>query len=179
MVPEADLKVLAFDVFGTVVDWRGGVAAEMAAIAKERHLTVDPGAFADAWRSKYLPYLLRIRNGEMPWQVLDGVHRASLQELASELSLQSLTEAVDEPQIRTFLKRQMRDVHDYFAEVIRRSQESGGVLPDRDAEAEAWIFIAGGLLITIDRRLGGLLGDDLKRVKRERKRWLLGEEAAP
>ena len=93
MVPEADLKVLAFDVFGTVVDWRGGVAAEMAAIAKERHLTVDPGAFADAWRSKYLPYLLRIRNGEMPWQVLDGVHRASLQELASELSLQSLTEA--------------------------------------------------------------------------------------
>ena len=93
MVPEADLKVLAFDVFGTVVDWRGGVAAEMAAIAKERHLTIDPGAFADAWRSKYLPYLLRIRNGEMPWQVLDGVHRASLRELASELSLQSLTEA--------------------------------------------------------------------------------------
>src|SRR5438876_7405806 len=95
MAPSArtDLKVLAFDVFGTVVDWRGGVAAEMAAIAQERHLTVDPGAFADAWRSKYLPYLLRIRNGEMPWQVLDGVHRASLRELASELSLQSLTEA--------------------------------------------------------------------------------------
>src|SRR2546429_690537 len=89
----ADLKVLAFDVFGTVVDWRGGVAAEMAAIAQERRLSVDAGAFADAWRSKYLPYLNRIRSGEMPWQVLDGVHRASLQEIASELSLQSLTEA--------------------------------------------------------------------------------------
>jgi 2-haloacid dehalogenase len=89
----SNLKVLAFDVFGTVVDWRGGVAAEMAAIAQERHLSVDTGAFADAWRSKYLPYLLRIRNGEMPWQVLDGVHRESLRELASELSLQSLTEA--------------------------------------------------------------------------------------
>jgi len=85
--------VLAFDVFGTVVDWRGGVAAEMAAVAKERNLTVDAGAFADAWRSKYLPYLLRIRNGEMPWQVLDGVRRASLQELVTELSLESLTEA--------------------------------------------------------------------------------------
>ena len=85
--------MLAFDVFGTVVDWRGGVAAEMAAVAKERSLTVDAGAFADAWRSKYLPYLLRIRNGEMPWQVLDGVHRASLQELVTELSLESLTEA--------------------------------------------------------------------------------------
>ena len=95
MAPSAppDVKVLAFDVFGTVVDWRGGVAAEMAAIAKERHMTVDAAAFADAWRSKYLPYLLRIRNGEMPWQVLDGVHRASLRELVAELSVQSLTDA--------------------------------------------------------------------------------------
>ena len=93
MAPKADLKVLAFDVFGTVVDWRGGVAAEMAAIAEERRLSVDAGAFADAWRSKYLPYLLRIRNGEMPWQVLDGVHRASLRELVTEMSLKSLTEA--------------------------------------------------------------------------------------
>ncbi len=89
----SDVKVLAFDVFGTVVDWRGGVAGEMAAIAKDRHLTVDTGAFADAWRSKYLPYLNRIRNGEMPWQVLDGVHRASLREVINELSLQSLTDA--------------------------------------------------------------------------------------
>jgi 2-haloacid dehalogenase len=88
-----DIKVLAFDVFGTVVDWRGGVAAEMAAIARERRLSVDPGAFADAWRSKYLPYLIRIRNGELPWHVLDGVHRASLRELVTERSLQSLTEA--------------------------------------------------------------------------------------
>jgi 2-haloacid dehalogenase len=88
-----DLKVLAFDVFGTVVDWRGGVATEMAALAHEHHLSIDAEAFADAWRSKYLPYLLRIRNGEMPWQVLDAVHRASLRELVTELSLQSLTEA--------------------------------------------------------------------------------------
>jgi len=93
MTAPSGLKVLAFDVFGTVVDWRGGVAAEMAAIAKERDLTVDAAAFADGWRSKYLPYLNRIRNGEMPWQVLDGVHRASLLELVRELSLQSLTEA--------------------------------------------------------------------------------------
>src|SRR5205823_6795317 len=89
----ADLKVLAFDVFGTVVDWRGGVAAEMAAIAQQRRLSVDAGAFADAWRSKYLPYLNRIRSGEMPWQVLDGVHRASLRELVTEMLLKSLTEA--------------------------------------------------------------------------------------
>src|SRR5260370_11540193 len=89
----ADVGVRAFDVLGCVVDWRGGVAAEMTGIANERELMVDAPAFADRWRSKYLPYLSRIRNGEMPWQVLDGVHRASLGELISELSLQSLTEA--------------------------------------------------------------------------------------
>ena len=93
MTPPVGIKVLAFDVFGTVVDWRSGVAAEIAAIAKERQLTVDTPAFADRWRSKYLPYLSRVRSGEMPWQVLDGVHRASLRELINELSLQSLTEA--------------------------------------------------------------------------------------
>ena len=54
---------------------------------------VDAPAFAGRWRSKYLPYLNRIRGGEIPWQVLDGVHRASLGEVVSELSLQSLTEA--------------------------------------------------------------------------------------
>jgi 2-haloacid dehalogenase len=93
MTAPSGIKVLAFDVFGTVVDWRSGVAAEIAAIAKERQLTVDAAAFADRWRSKYLPYLSRIRSGELPWQVLDGVHRASLRELINELSLQSLTEA--------------------------------------------------------------------------------------
>jgi 2-haloacid dehalogenase len=93
MTPPSGIKVLAFDVFGTVVDWRGGVAAEMATVAKERQLTVDALAFADGWRSKYLPYLSRIRSGEMPWQVLDGVHRASLRELIGELSIQALTEA--------------------------------------------------------------------------------------
>src|SRR2546430_16434162 len=89
----ADLKVLAFDVFGTVVDWRGGVAAEMAAIAQERRLSVDAAAFADAWRSKYLPYLNRIRNGETPWQVLDRVQPAALEEVPSRVLLQSPPEA--------------------------------------------------------------------------------------
>ncbi len=88
----ADIKVLAFDVFGTVVDWRSGVMAEIAAIADEHHLTVDAGAFADAWRKRYQPFLDRVRLGEAPWQVLDDLHRAALRELVAEFSLHSLTE---------------------------------------------------------------------------------------
>jgi len=84
--------VLAFDVFGTVVDWRSGVIAEVTAIARERELTVDAGAMADAWRRRYQPFLDRVRRGEAPWQVLDELHRASLREVIRELGLEKLTE---------------------------------------------------------------------------------------
>jgi hypothetical protein len=47
--------------------------------------------------------------------------------------------------------------------------------PDRDAEAEAWILVGGGLLATMDNRLGGLLGADLQRVRTERRRWMLAK----
>ena len=63
-------------------------------------------------------------------------------------------------------------MHDFFAEVIRRGQADGVVHPDRDPVAEAWLFVAGGLLATIDHRLGGLLGDDLERVRASRRAWM-------
>ncbi len=88
-----DLKVLAFDVFGTVVDWRSGIIAEVSAIAREHDLEVDAAAIADRWRSRYQPFLDRVRQGEMPWQVLDDLHRAALREVVVEFSLQSLTES--------------------------------------------------------------------------------------
>jgi 2-haloacid dehalogenase len=84
----SDLKVLAFDVFGTVVDWRTGVIAEIAEIAEERHLTVDAGAFAGAWRKRYQPSLDRVRLGKMPWQRLDDLHRAALLEVVAEFALE-------------------------------------------------------------------------------------------
>ena len=85
--------MLAFDVFGTVVDWRGGIIAELIAIAPERDLSLDAGAVADAWRKRYQPFLDRVRQGELPWQVLDKLHRAGLDEVVREFGLERLTEA--------------------------------------------------------------------------------------
>jgi len=85
--------VLAFDVFGTVVDWRGGIIAELTAIAAERDLSLDAAAIADAWRKRYQPFLDRVRQGELPWQVLDKLHRAGLDEVVGEFGLERLTEA--------------------------------------------------------------------------------------
>jgi AcrR family transcriptional regulator len=92
-----------------------------------------------------------------------------------DLWIQALTEATEDPVIAKALRRQIRDMHDFIAEVIRDGQRRGVVNADRDPEAEAWIFVGGGLLATMDRRLGGLLGDDLQRVKAERRRWMLAQ----
>jgi hypothetical protein len=77
--------------------------------------------------------------------------------------------------IAAALRRQVREVHDFLADVIRDGQARGVIVPDRDPIAEAWLFVAGGLLTTMDNRLGGLLGDDLQRVRSERRRWMLAE----
>ena len=92
-----------------------------------------------------------------------------------DLWVQALTEASDDPVIAKALRKQVREVHDFFADLIRKSQAQGSVHADRDPVAEAWIFIAGGLLATMDVRLGGLLGDDLQRVRNERRRWMVVE----
>jgi hypothetical protein len=73
------------------------------------------------------------------------------------------------------VRRQIRDVRDFFADVIRDGQRRGVIHADRDPEAEAWIFVAAGLLATMDTRLGGLLGDDLLRVREQRRRWMLAD----
>ena len=73
------------------------------------------------------------------------------------------------------LRQQIREVHDFFADVIRRGQADGVLHADRDPVAEAWIFVAGGLLATIDHRLGGLLGGDLDRVRAARRAWMMTE----
>jgi AcrR family transcriptional regulator len=92
-----------------------------------------------------------------------------------DLWIQALTEASDDRVIAAALRRQVREVHDFLADVIRDGQARGVIVPDRDPIAEAWLFVAGGLLTTMDNRLGGLLGDDLQRVRTERRRWMLAE----
>ena len=90
-----------------------------------------------------------------------------------DLWIQALNEASEDKVIAAAVRKQIREVRDFFADVIRDGQRRGVVHADRDPDAEAWIFVAAGLLATIDGRLGGLLGDDLARVRNERRRWML------
>jgi TetR/AcrR family transcriptional regulator len=89
-----------------------------------------------------------------------------------DLWIQGLPEASVDAVIKKALKRQIREVHGYFVALIEDGQAGGDLHADRDPGAEAWIFVASGLLATVDHRLGGLLGGDLDRVRAERKRWM-------
>ncbi len=86
------LRALAFDVFGTVVDWRSGVIRDGEELGREKGFDVDWAAFADEWRGRYAPSMDRVRRGEIPWANLDALHRASLEDLLVEFGIEGLTE---------------------------------------------------------------------------------------
>jgi AcrR family transcriptional regulator len=96
--------------------------------------------------------------------------------LMPNLWIQGITEAGEDREIRRHVARHMRVVHDHVAGAIRRGQERGVIPPDRDANAEAWVMIAGGLLRSVADRVGGLLSEqDLAAIQHERMRWLSGD----
>jgi AcrR family transcriptional regulator len=105
-----------------------------------------------------------------------GLGLRAVRVLPPNLWLSGIVEAGGDPEIRRHVRAHMREVHDYVADTIRAAQAQGAIAADRDAEAEAWIFLAGGLLVTMGDRLGGLLGhEDFARVARARYAWLFGE----
>ena len=90
------------------------------------------------------------------------------------LWIQGITEAGEDRETRKHVARHMRAVHDHVAAAIRRGQGAGLIPADRNADAEAWVMIAGALLRSVADRVGGLLDDDdLAAIQHERMRWLL------
>jgi 2-haloacid dehalogenase len=84
----ADYDVLAFDVFGTVVDWHGSIAREVDALS----LGVDGATFASAWRAGYKPAMDRVRRGDLGWTRIDDLHRMILDEILEKFGVRTLDE---------------------------------------------------------------------------------------
>ena len=89
----SQVKALTFDVFGTVVDWRGSIIRDCTKFGAERGINVDWAAFADTWRGAYRPSMDRVRRGELPWTNLDTLHRMVLDELLVKFGVSGLSEA--------------------------------------------------------------------------------------
>ncbi|HEY4999077.1 MAG TPA: TetR/AcrR family transcriptional regulator, partial [Usitatibacter sp.] len=90
----------------------------------------------------------------------------------AELWVQALGEAAEDPELRKHLRRHMREVHAFLATLIRRGQEEGVLHPDRNADAEAWSFLAGGMLGMVGRRVGLLDDEEVAAIRTARLDWL-------
>ena len=88
--PVPDVSVLAFDIFGTVVDWHGSLQREVEALLPG----VDGDAFALAWRAGYKPAMAKVMRGELGWTLIDDLHRMILDEILGDFGLAQIDEAV-------------------------------------------------------------------------------------
>ena len=82
------VRALVFDVFGTLVDWRGGVTAAFAASG----IDGDPAELSDDWRARYAPALEDVNRGARSWSTLDDLHRATLDELLADRGIAGVDE---------------------------------------------------------------------------------------
>ena len=86
-----EVKALLFDVFGTVVDWRTGIARDVKVIADKHNIAINPDDFADAWRAEYQPAMEEIRQSRRDFTILDKLHLENLKKIAPKYNLGSLS----------------------------------------------------------------------------------------
>ncbi len=93
MQQDKAVKALVFDVFGTLVDWRTGIARESKACLAPLGVQVDWVGFADAWRAQYQPAMNEVRSGRIPFSKLDLLHRRNLDVILKDFALEHIDEA--------------------------------------------------------------------------------------
>jgi len=99
-----DVEIIAFDVFGTLVDWHTSIAAALAEVGTRAGIDADWPALANAWRARYRPTLGRVVAGELPFEPLDALHRMMLDELAAGGPLQALSDADKDELVRAWYR---------------------------------------------------------------------------
>lgn len=92
-MPAKQPVAIVFDTFGTVVDWRSSLIADLSAYGTKRGIQADWTALVDAWRAAYHPSMDRVRKKEAPWATLDALHRGSLDMLVAKFGITGLSEA--------------------------------------------------------------------------------------
>jgi AcrR family transcriptional regulator len=192
-LPAAERRQAILEAALTVFSTGSYSAATTAQIAREagvsepilyRHFSSKRELYLacldDAWerlRGVFVEKLeAAVSGGPMPSPVDLAVRlQRNASVLPPNLWIQALTEAGHDPEIAGHLRRHMREVHDFIADTVRRAQAAGAIASDRDADAEAWVFIGGLILLSVADRLGDLLSpEDFAAIAAQRVRWLTG-----
>jgi AcrR family transcriptional regulator len=98
-------------------------------------------------------------------QVLQRDHRG-------QLWIGALTEPNTDEQVREVAARHLRDLHTLVADLFERARSAGGNDAARNVTAEAWIFLAVGVLYAITSDAGGPSPEELDAVLTSRQSWL-------
>lgn len=86
-------RALLFDVFGTVVDWRGALIGDVGAFGAARGIDADWPAFVDAWKAGYRPGMDAVREGRRGWANVETLYRERLDAIATDFGLGGLDAA--------------------------------------------------------------------------------------
>jgi 2-haloacid dehalogenase len=154
-----EIKALFFDMFGTILDWRSGIAAHSAAILAPRGKKLDFLAFAEAWRGEYQPSMEKIRSGSAPFVKLDQLHRANLETILPRFGLEDL-----EVETRERLNRGWHRLTCWpdVAEAMPRLRQKYLLAPLSNANISMMVALARTNKLVFDAILGAEIARDYK-----------------
>ena len=153
------VRALVFDVFGTLVDWRGSIARESQAVLAPRGVTIDWLAFADAWRGQYQPAMEEVRTGQIPFSKLDVLHRRNLEVVLKEFKIRDLDEST---KAHLNLAWHRLDAWPDVAPGIRRLRERYRVAPCSNGNISLMVNLARRNGLPWDAILGAEIARDYK-----------------
>jgi 2-haloacid dehalogenase len=153
------MHALVFDVFGTLVDWRGSIAREARDVLAPRGVTLDWHAFADAWRAQYQPAMEAVRSGQIPFSKLDVLHRRNLEVVLNAFDIRDLGEAT---RVHLNLAWHRLDAWPDVAPGLKRLRERYRIAPCSNGNVSLMVDLARRNDLMWDAILGAEFARDYK-----------------
>jgi 2-haloacid dehalogenase len=153
------VRALVFDVFGTLVDWRSGVAREAARLLAPVAPNLDAGAFADAWRARYNPSMETVRSGARPFVDLDTLQAESLPDVLAQFGIAGVAEDVRRELVQAWHRL---DAWPEVPDALRRLREKHLLAPNSNGHVRLMAELARRNGLIFDAVLGAGYSRDYK-----------------
>ena len=153
------VRALVFDVFGTLVDWRSGIAREATRLLTPVAPNLDAGAFADAWRARYNPSMETVRSGARPYVELDTLQAESLPDVLAQFGIAGVSEDVQRELVQAWHRL---DAWPEVPDAMRRLREEHLLAPNSNGHVRLMADLARRNGLIFDAVLGAGYSRDYK-----------------